>query len=54
MIVPHQQGKLIQIISFNKIKTQVIEGANHVTYVHDSGQQFAQVEIVVEILHLSL
>lgn len=43
IIVPFQQGELIQNISFGGISTYAIEGANHVTYVHNNGEDFAEV-----------
>lgn len=41
--MPYQQGELIQYLSFDAIKSHVIDGANHVTYVHDGGIEFSQV-----------
>lgn len=45
--MPFQQGELIQSISFNAIKTHAIEGANHVTYVHNGGHEFAEVSSIL-------
>ena len=44
IIVPYQQGEIIQMISSNVIRTQAIEGASHVTYVHNDGKDFSEVD----------
>ena len=46
VIVPYEQGELIQNISFNRIKAFIIDGANHVTYLHDGGDIFSKVCVI--------
>ena len=53
IIVPYQQGTIIESISLNQIKTHAIEGANHVTYVHNNGEDFAKVGCTAYCTHFT-
>ena len=52
VIVPYQQGEVIQNITFHHIETKLISGANHVTYVHNDGHEFSNVSYLLPCLSL--